>query len=84
MKEKWLEELLYRKVKLEKSRTQDARIKTNRMFEQNEGIFYRKANGEKERKGKVPEMDKFVQFRAGIWEDETSTPHSRQGRRNAF
>ena len=29
----------------------------------------------KEMKGKVPEMDKFVQFWAGIWEDETSTPH---------
>ena len=40
-------------------------------------MFYRKANREKERKGKVPEMNKFVQFWAGIWEDETSTPHRR-------
>ena len=57
--------------------------KNNRMFKENEGMFHRKANIEKERKGKVPEMDKFVQFWAGIWEDETSTPHSRWMRRGA-
>ncbi|CAB4015298.1 Hypothetical predicted protein [Paramuricea clavata] len=47
------------------------------MFKENEGIFYRKTNSTKERRGEVPGIDKFVESWAGIWEDETSTPHRR-------
>ena len=47
------------------------------MFRVNEGMFYRKINNTKERKGTVPAIDKFVEFWAGIWEDESSTPHRR-------
>ena len=76
-KEIWLEELQYRKTKLRKVRTRDEKIRNNRMFREDTGMFYRKINNTKERRGTVPDIDKFVQFWAGIWEDETSTPHRR-------
>lgn len=43
------------------------------MFRQDKGMFYRKINNTKEKKGKVPDIDKFVEFWGGIW--ETSTQH---------
>ena len=75
MKEKWFEEFRYRKVKLDKARMTDQRIKNNRMFKEDEGMFYKKTNKANERKGKVPKIEKFVEFWAGIWEDKTTTPY---------
>ena len=40
-KEKWLDELRSKKVKLEKIVARDKRIKNNNMFVRNEGTFYR-------------------------------------------
>ena len=40
-KEKWLDELRSKKVKLEKIVVRDKRIKNNNMFVRNEGTFYR-------------------------------------------
>ena len=60
VKEKWLEELRYRKIKLEKTYTRDARIRDNRMFREDEGMFYRRINAKKKRQGKVPEMNKYL------------------------
>ena len=76
-KEIWLEELRYRKTKLGKIRTRNEKIRNNKMFREDEGRFYRKINNAKGRRGTVPDIDKFVEFWAGIWEDETSTPHRR-------
>ena len=76
-KEIWFEELRYRKTKLGKIRTRDEKIRNNKMFREDEGRFYRKINNAKGRRGTVPDIDKFVEFWAGIWEDETSTPHRR-------
>ena len=50
-------------------------LEINRMFKEDEGMFYRRINGKKKRQGKVPEMDKFVTFWAGIWEDDNITPN---------
>ena len=36
--------------------------------------IYRKTQGTKQLKGKVPRMEKFKEFWAGIWEDNTKTP----------
>jgi hypothetical protein len=48
------------------------------MFREDVGRFYRKINNAKGRRGgTVTDIDKFVEFWAGIWEDETSTPHRR-------
>ena len=66
MKEIWLEELRYRKTKLGKIGIRDKKIKNNRMFRDDEGMFYRKINNTKERQGTVPDIEKFVDFWAGI------------------
>ena len=62
VKEKCLEELRYRKIKLKETQTRDARIRDNRMFNEDEGMFYRMINANNKTQGKVREMDKFVTF----------------------
>ena len=52
------------------------RLKTT-MFREDEGMFYRKINNTKKRQEAVPDIEKFVDFWPGIWEDETSTPYRR-------
>ena len=44
------------------------------MFQEDQGIFYRKTKGTKQLKGKVPRIEKFEEFWAGIWEDNIKTP----------
>ena len=48
------------------------------MFEEDQGILYRKTQGTKQLKRKVPRMKKFEEFWAGIWEDNTK-PQSENG-----
>ena len=62
------------KVKLIKTRTRDARIRNNQMFEEDEGNFFRNTADKKEYKGTVPSIDRFVTFSGGIWENDTKTP----------
>ena len=76
-KELWLDELRYRKAELNKVRTRDAKIRNNRMFKEDERRFYRNINCINNKKGVVPDMEKFVAFWAEIWEDETKTPHKK-------
>ena len=59
------------------------RLKTTECFERMKECFYRKINNTKERKGTVPDIDKFFDFWAGIWEDEASTPYRRWMRTGA-
>ena len=75
VKEKALDELRYRKVNLIRMKIRDARIRNNRMFKEDEGMFYRNSQGTSEKKGKIPKIEKFEDFWAGIWEDNTKTPH---------
>ena len=74
-KEKWIEELRYVKVKIERTKIKDAKIRDNKMFKEDQGKFYKSIEKVKEKKGKVPEIGKFVEFWAGIWEDESVTPY---------
>ena len=74
VKEKWVESLPLLKVKLIKTRTRDARIRNNQMFEKDEGNFNRNTADKKEYKGTVPSIGRFVTFWGGIWEDDTKTP----------
>ena len=60
-----------------KKSIRDEKIKNNRMFREDEGMFYQNINNTKEKQGTVPDIEKFVDFWAGIWEDETSTPYRR-------
>ena len=70
-KEKWLEELRSKKVKLEKIVARDKRIKNNNMFVRNEGTFSRQT---KKLEKQVGSIDKFTDFWAGIWKDDSKTP----------
>ena len=52
----------------------DARIHNNRMFQEDQGMFYRKTQGMKELKRKVPILELFEEFWAVIWENNNKTP----------
>ena len=46
------------------------------MFKEDEGMFYRKMQRTKQKRGEVPKMEKNIEeFWAGIWKDNTKTPH---------
>ena len=75
LKEKALEDLRYLKVKIDKVKTRDARIRNNRMFGEDQAGFFRKTQGANEKKGKAPNIEKFEDFWAVIWEDQSQTPH---------
>ena len=77
LKKTTLDELRYRITKLKHVRIRDARIRNNRLFEQDQGKFYRRTQGTMLGKGKVPMIEKFEEFWAGIWEDNAKTPHRR-------
>ena len=73
VKEKVLDKLRYRNTKMKRIKIKDARIRNNKLFQEDQGVFYRKTQGMKQLKGKVPKMEKFEEFYAGIWEDNTKT-----------
>ena len=62
VKERALDELRYCKVKLKRTRSRDVKIRNNRMFEEDQAMFFRKTQGAKEKKGKVPKIKKFEDF----------------------
>ena len=74
VKEKALDKLRYHNIKMKRIKIKDTRIGNNKMFQEDQGMFYRKMQGTKQLKGKVPKMEKFEEFWAGIWEDNTKTP----------
>ena len=75
VKERALDELRYRNVKLKRIKNRDARVRNNRMFQEDQGAFYRKTQGTEQLRGEVPDMEKFEEFWGGIWEDETKAPN---------
>ena len=74
MKEKALDKLRYHNIKMKRIKIKDARICNNKMFQEDQGMFHRQTQRTKQLKGKVPEMEKFEEFWAGIWEDNTKIP----------
>ena len=59
MKEKALDKLRYHNIKMKRIKIKDARIRNNKMFQEDQRMFYRKTQGTKQLKGKVPKMEKF-------------------------
>ena len=74
MKEKALDNLRYCNTKMKGIKIKDASICNNKMFQEDQGMFCKKTHGTKQFKGKIPKMEKFEEFWAGIWEDNTKTP----------
>ena len=65
------DKLRYRNIKMKRIKIKDVRIRNNKMFQEDQGMFYRKTQRTKQLKGKLSKMDKFEDFWAGIWEDKT-------------
>ena len=49
---KALDKLKYRNIKMKPIKIKDARIRNNKMFQEDQGMFYRKTKGTKQLKGK--------------------------------
>ena len=73
-KEKWLDELRSKKVKLDKMVARDKRTKNRNMFVRNEGSFYRQTKKLEKQVGRLPSIDKITDLWVGIWEDDNKTP----------
>ena len=71
---KSLDKLKYFKIKMERIKIKDARIRNNRKFQEDQGMFHRKIQGRKQLKGKAPKMEKFEESWVRIWEDSTNSP----------
>ena len=75
---KALDKLRYCNIKMKRLKIKDARIRNNKMFQEDQGLFYRKTQGMKQLKGKVPRMGKFEDF----WQESGKTtpkPQSENG-----
>ena len=72
-KEKWLDQLRYKKVKLEKMIERGNRIRDNANFERDQKGFF-KSLERIDYEGKPPPMERFEDFWAGIWEKDEKTP----------
>ena len=69
-KEKWLDQLRYKKMKLEKMIERGNRIKDNANFEKDQKAFFKTLEAKTVYEGEPPWMEKFVEFSAGIWEKD--------------
>ena len=56
-------------MKMERCKKRDKAMRSNNIFQKDEGNFYQKTNKRSTYKGQVPAMDKLVKFRASIWEN---------------
>ena len=74
VKGKELDKLRYCNIKLKRLKIKEARIRSNKSFQEHQGTFYRNTQGTKQLKEKVPRMETFEEFWAGIWEDNTKIP----------
>ena len=63
---------------MKRLKIKDPRIHNNKMFQEDQEIIYRKTQGTKQLKGKVPRMEKFEEFWAESGK-ETPKPQSKNG-----
>ena len=66
-KEKWLDQLRHKKMKLEKIIEKGNRIKDNANFEKDQQAFFKTLEAKIVYEGEPPQMGKFVECWAGIW-----------------
>ena len=74
-KELWIDQLRYKKVKLSKNIEKRNRKKDNIMFQKDQKNFFRSLEKVESQEGEMPEMEKFVEFWGGIWEQNEETPN---------
>ena len=68
MREIWLDQMRYKKVKL-------AKYTEKRRRKHDQKGFFRTLEEDGTQDGEMPEMDKFVDFWGGIWERKERTPY---------
>ena len=74
-KEQWLDKLCYKKIKLAKFIEKPNRKKDNIMFQKDQRSFFWTLEKVEKHEGEMPEMEKFVEFWGGIWEQNEPTPN---------
>ena len=74
-KEQWLDKLRYKKVKLDKYVEKGNRKKDNIIFQKDQKSFSHTLEKVEKHEGEMPEMEKFVEFWGGIWEQNEPTPN---------
>ena len=74
-KEQRLGKLRYKKIKLVKFIEKRNRKKDNIMFQKDQKSFFRTLEKVEKHEGEMPEMEKFVEFWGGIWEQNEPTPN---------
>ena len=74
-KEQWIDKLRYKKVKLEKCIEKRKRKQDNIKFQRDQKGFFKTLEGDQTREGRMPEIEKFVEFWGGIWEKNERTPN---------
>ena len=62
MKEKALGKLRYRYIKMKRIKIKDSIMRNNRMFQEDQVVFYRKKQERKQLKVQVPKMERFFEF----------------------
>ena len=65
-KEKWIDKLRYKRVKLVKMIERGKRIMDNNIFERDHKNFFKRIEDSAEYEGAMLEMDRFVKFWVGI------------------
>ena len=74
-RERWLDKLRYKKIKLAKCEEKWRRKEDNIMFQRDQKEFLRTLEEEEAHEGEIPEKEKFVEFWGGIWEREDRMPN---------
>ena len=62
VKEEAFDKLRYRNIKMKRIKIKYGRIRNNKMFQEDQGMFYRKTQETKVLKRKVLKMEKFEEF----------------------
>ena len=62
VKEEWIDKLQYKKIKMKKYIEQKAWIQDNIMYQRDQKSFFKKLEGTEVWKGKIQEIEKFVEF----------------------
>ena len=74
-KEQWLDKLRYKKIKLVKLIEKRNKKKDNFMFQKDRKSFFRTLEKVEKDEGEISEMETFVEFWGGIWEQNETTPN---------
>ena len=74
-KERWIDKLRHKRVKLVKMIERGKRIIDNNIFERDQKNFLKMVEDSIEYEGAIPKMGKFVKFWGGIWGKDDRTPN---------